>query len=44
MWVREIANMDGPAGFGVAFQNIGAAESVAVGERIERALREVAGS
>ena len=44
MWVREIANMDGPAGFGVAFQNIGAAESVAIGQRIERALREAAGS
>lgn len=43
-WTREIANMDGPAGFGVSFQNVGAAESVAIGQRIERALREVAGS
>ena len=44
VWVREIANMDGPVGFGVAFQNLGAAECVAVCERIERALREAAGS
>ena len=36
-WVREIGNMDGPAGFGVAFENVGAAEAVAIGERIERA-------
>lgn len=44
VWVRELANMDGPTGFGVAFQNVGAAETVAIGEHIERALREVAGS
>jgi Tfp pilus assembly protein PilZ len=44
VWVREIANMDGPVGFGVAFQDLGAVESVAVCERIERALREATGS
>jgi uncharacterized protein (TIGR02266 family) len=44
VWVREIANMDGPAGCGVAFQNVGAAETATIGERIERALREIAGS
>jgi uncharacterized protein (TIGR02266 family) len=44
VWTREIANMDGPAGFGVSFQNVGAAESVAIGQRIERALHEAAGS
>ena len=44
MWVREITNMDGPAGFGVAFENVGAAEAVAIGARIECALREAAGS
>jgi uncharacterized protein (TIGR02266 family) len=44
MWVREFANMDGPTGFGVAFQNVGAAETVAIGERIEHALREASGS
>ena len=44
VWVRELANMDGPTGFGVAFQNVGAAEIAAIGEHIERALREATGS
>lgn len=44
VWAREIGNMDGPAGFGVSFRNVGAAESVAIGQRLERALREAAGS
>ncbi|MDH5566403.1 MAG: PilZ domain-containing protein [Myxococcales bacterium] len=43
-WFREIENLDGPAGFGVSFQNLGAAEAVAIGQLIERALRETAGS
>lgn len=44
IWARELPNMDGPAGFGVCFQNVGAAEATAIGQRIERALREAAGS
>jgi uncharacterized protein (TIGR02266 family) len=44
VWTRDLPNMDGPTGFGVAFQNVGAEEFVAIGQRIERALREVAGS
>jgi uncharacterized protein (TIGR02266 family) len=43
VWTRDLPSMDGPTGFGVAFQNVGAAESVAIWQRIERALREVAG-
>jgi uncharacterized protein (TIGR02266 family) len=44
VWTRDLANMDGPVGFGVSFQNVGAAESVAIGQRMERALREAVGS
>jgi uncharacterized protein (TIGR02266 family) len=43
-WNRELANLDGPAGFGVSFQNLGAAECTAIAELIERSLRELAGS
>lgn len=44
VWSRELPNMDGPAGIGVSFDNLGVAECVAIGQRIERALREAAGS
>jgi len=43
-WSRELPNLDGPTGFGVSFQGLGAAEMIAIGELIERALREFAGS
>jgi len=43
-WIRELSNRDGQAGFGVSFQDLGAAEASAIGQLIERALRELAGS
>jgi len=43
-WNRELANRDGQAGIGVAFQELGAAEASAIGQLVERALHELAGS
>lgn len=44
VWNRELPNLDGPAGFGVSFLNLGAAECTAIAELIERSLRELAGT
>ena len=43
VWCRELANLDGPAGFGVRFRNLEAQEFTALIRVIERVLRDLVG-
>ena len=41
-WTRELANLDGPAGMGVAFRNLQADDLPGLARLIERALEDAA--
>lgn len=44
VWTREFSNLDGPAGFGVRFLELGSEETAAIGRLMDRLLHELAQS